>query len=334
MVKFDVGIDIGTTNTKICFKNNPVVITMPSVVAIKKNSKEIVGIGKKAYDMLGKAPNSIIVKKTMSKGVVHDFYLNKLMLKETLAKNYGRNFKKPKVCICFHSFMTNLEKLVFKNSIFFSDEDSIYLIDESLASGIGAGLDFSDESSFLVVNIGGGTTDIAIICSNGILTNKSIQVGSELIDEIIYKNLYKNSNLLIGKSTAEKIKKVAVTALNPSSSLNFEIKGKDTISGLPKTLEISQKQICQNIEMPIEKIIDNVYDVISTSSSEVVADLQKNGIILTGGGSLIPGLKEIISNKLKIEVNIAQNPISCAAFGALNASSMLNEKFSQFILPA
>ena len=256
MVKFDVGIDIGTTNTKICFKNKPIIVNMPSVVAIKKNSKEVVGVGEKAYDMLGKAPNSIIVKKTMSKGVVGDFFLNQIMLKEAFLKNFGRNFKKPRICICFHSFMTNLEKLVFKNSIFSSNNDNIFLIDESLASGIGAGLNFSNENKFLVVNIGGGTTDIAIICSDGIVSNKSVRTGSELIDEIICKNLSRNHNLLIGKSTAEKIKKRAVTVLNPNPNLKFEIKGKDTVSGLPKTLKISQKEICSNINMPVEKIID------------------------------------------------------------------------------
>ena len=333
MVKFDVGIDIGTTNTKICFKNKPIIVNMPSVVAIKKNSKEVVGVGEKAYDMLGKAPNSIIVKKTMSKGVVGDFFLNQIMLKEAFLKNFGRNFKKPRICICFHSFMTNLEKLVFKNSIFSSNNDNIFLIDESLASGIGAGLNFSNENKFLVVNIGGGTTDIAIICSDGIVSNKSVRTGSELIDEIICKNLSRNHNLLIGKSTAEKIKKRAVTVLNPNPNLKFEIKGKDTVSGLPKTLKISQKEICSNINMPVEKIIDNIYDII-TISSDVIADIQKNGIILTGGGSLVPGLKEVISKRFELPVTVAKNPISCAAFGALNSSSVLNESFNKFILQA
>ena len=153
MLKFDVGIEIGTTNTKISFKNEKENIIIPSVVAIKKNTKQIVGVGEKAYDMLGKAPESIVVKKTMSKGVVSDFALNRLMLKEVLLKNIGKTIKKPKICVCFHSFMTNLEKLVFKNSIYDGDSENVCLIDESLASGIGAGLDFSNRSSFFIVNL-------------------------------------------------------------------------------------------------------------------------------------------------------------------------------------
>ena len=166
----------------------------------------------------------------------------------------------------------------------------------------------------LILNIGSATTDIAIIYSNGIVSNKSIQTGSEIMDEIIYKNLSKNHNLLIGKSAAEKIKKRAVTVLNPSSSLKFEIKGKDTVSGLPKTLTLSQKEICKDINMPIEKIMDTIYDIITLSSSDIIADIQKNGIILAGGGSLVPGLKEVVSKRFNLAVTIAKNPISCAAF--------------------
>ncbi len=334
MIKFDVGLDIGTTNTKIYFKNSPVGINIPSVVAIKKNTKEIVGVGKKAYNMLGKAPDTILVKKTISNGVVSDFNLNRIMIKETLFKKFNKNFKKPKVCLCFHSFMTKLEKLVFKNSIFSSDTDNIYLIDESLASGIGAGLDFSNDYSVLVVNFGGGTTDIAAISPTGAVFNKSIKMGAELIDETIRKTLYEDHNLLIGKSTAEKIKKKAVTLINPSLKLKFSIKGKDKITGLPKVLELSQKEICKNIMPTVNRIIDLINDLLNNIPLDLSADIQKNGILLTGGGSLISGFQELVSKKTNILTNIAKNPINCAAFGALNSSTLLNEQFLNFIIPA
>ena len=284
--------------------------------------------------MLGKAPDTILVKKTISNGVVSDFNLNRIMIKETLFKKFNKNFKKPKVCLCFHSFMTKLEKLVFKNSIFSSDTDNIYLIDESLASGIGAGLDLSNDYSVLVVNFGGGTTDIAAISPTGAVFNKSIKMGAELIDETIRKTLYEDHNLLIGKSTAEKIKKKAVTLINPSLKLKFSIKGKDKITGLPKVLELSQKEICKNIMPTVNRIIDLINDLLNNIPLDLSADIQKNGILLTGGGSLISGFQELVSKKTNILTNIAKNPINCAAFGALNSSTLLNEQFLNFIIPA
>ena len=303
MFKFDVGVEIGTTNTKISFRNEKENLILPSVVAVRKNTNSVVGFGEKAYDMLGKAPKTIVVKKTITRGVVADFGLNKLMLKEMFLKNIGRFFRKSKICVCFHSFMTNLEKLIFKNSIYDGESDNVCLIDESLASGIGAGLDFSSKTSFFIVNIGGGTTDIAVIGISGLIENTSFQIGAELIDEIIYKNLLKNYNLQIGKIAAEKLKKMAATLLKPSERLKFKVKGKDLISKMPKTLELSQKQICNGIEKPIEQIADNIFDFFRTLSTDLALDVEKNGIILTGGAGLISGIKQFLEKKLKLKVN-------------------------------
>lgn len=323
MFKFDVGVEIGTTNTKISFRNEKEDLILPSVVAVRKNTNRVVGIGEKAYDMLGKAPDSIVVKKTMTRGVVADFGLNRIMLREIFLKNIGRFFKKSKICVCFHSFMTSLEKLIFKNSIYDGELDNVCLIDESLASGIGAGLDFSNRASFFIVNIGGGTTDIAVIGSSGLIENKSFQIGVEIIDEIIYKNILKNYKLQIGKIAAEKLKKIAATFLTPSEDLKFKVKGKDLISKMPKTIELSQKQICKDITKPLEQITDNIFDLFRNLSTELALDVEKNGIILTGGAALIVGIKEFISKKLNVQVNLLQNPLNSASVGALNASNVL-----------
>ena len=333
-MKFDVGIDIGTTNTKIYFKNKTDVLNIPSVIAIKKNNGKIIGIGEKAYMMLGKAPDSIMVKKTVEKGVVRDIQLNRIMLKEILSKIFKKTFRKSKICLCYHSFMTNFEKYTFKNSILNPNHNEIFLIDESLASAIGEKINLVEDTCFLVVNVGGGTTDISIISNNGVLYNKSLQIGGELIDEIIKKNILINHKLLIGKATSEKIKKKAATMFSLNDKLKFKIKGKDAYKKQPKILELSQKEICKNIDIPVNKIIDNIIDIIKTVEPDIIYNIQKNGIILTGGCSLIPGFKELIEKKTGFLVKKAKEPIGCAALGALHSYEYLNDNFLEYIFPA
>ena len=327
---FDIGLEIGTTNIKVYLKNKKKPIIMPSVIAIKKETREVIGIGKTAYNMLGKTPEKIEVKKTMSRGVIVEPFLNKVLIKEILSNKINKFFKKPKICMCCHSFMTNLEKLTFKNSIFNSYEENVQLIEESLASAVGLNLNFSDEETLLIVNIGGGTTDITVLHYNNIIANNSIQTGSEQIDETIKKNLAKNHNLLIGSLTAEKIKKQAATFFKPKEDLKFKIKGKDNITGLPKTLEITQKEICADINIPAEKIVQSINNTMRESVVKLTIDLEKISIILTGGGCLVPGFKELIEEKTRLKTTIAKNPIICASYGALNSSNFFVGNYSEF----
>lgn len=329
---FDVGLELGTTNIKMYFKNNKNPLIIPSVIAIKRKTKEIVGVGKTAYNMLGKTPKKIEVKKTISKGVVVEPFLNKILIKEILSKNIVKFFKKPKICLCCHSFMTDLERLTFKNSIFSLNDENVQLIEESLASAIGLNLNFSNKENLIIVNIGGGTTDITILNYNNVVANNSVQIGTEQIDEIIKKNLVNNHNLLIGSLTAEKIKKQAATLFTPKEELNFKVKGKDKITGLPKTLEISQKELCNGIKTPVTKIVQNIYDMLYKSSTKLTPNIEKVRIILTGGGALIPGFRELISEKTKLKTLIAKKPLQCAAFGALNSSNYFIDSYSKFSL--
>ncbi len=333
-MKFDVGIDIGTTNTKICFRDSDHVIVMPSVIAVKKESGRIVGIGEQAYRMIGKTPDSILVKKTVEKGVVSDYSLNKLLIGEVLFRKFGNMFRKPRICLCYHSFMTKLEKLTFKNSILKQHSNKLFFINESSASILGLDIDFTDGKCFLSVNVGGGTTDISVVSKEGVLLNKSIQIGVELIDEIIAKNLIKDHNFLIGKTTAEQLKNKAVTFFNPNEDLKFRIKGKDIKTRLPKVLEVSQKDICKDIKIPVIKIVEMICEIIKNVSPDVLSNMKDEGIILTGGASLLLGFRELIEKKTNINVKTVEDPISCAAYGALNSYKFLNNDFSQFILPA
>lgn len=329
---FDIGLEFGTTNIKIYFKNKKNPLIIPSVIAIKRKTKEVLGVGKIAYNMLGKTPKKIEVKRTISKGVIVEPFLNKILIKEILSKNTVKFFKKPKICLCCHSFMTDLEKLTFKNSIFSLNDENVQLIEESLASAIGLNLNFSNKENLIIVNIGGGTTDIIVLNYNNIVTNSSIQIGAEEIDEIIKKNLVKNHNLLVGSLTAEKIKKQAATLFTPKEALKFKIKGKDKITGLPKTLELSQKEICNNIKTPVNKIIQSIYDILYKGPAKLTTNIEKARIILTGGGTLIPGFKELISEKTKLKTLIAKKPLQCAAFGALNSSNFFIDSYSEFSL--
>ncbi len=329
---FDIGLEFGTTNIKIYFKNNKQALIIPSVIAIKRKTKEVLGVGKTAYNMLGKTPKKIEVKRTISKGVIVEPFLNKILIKEILSKNTVKFFKKPKICLCCHSFMTDLEKLTFKNSIFSLNDENVQLIEESLASAIGLNLNFSNKENLIIVNIGGGTTDITVLNYNNIVANSSIQIGAEQIDEIIKKNLVKNHNILVGSLTAEKIKKQAATLFTPKEELKFKIKGKDKITGLPKTLELSQKEICNNIQNPVNKIIQNIYDMLYKGPAKLTTNIDKARIILTGGGTLIPGFKELISEKTKLKTLIAKKPLQCAAFGAFNSSNYFIDSYSEFSL--
>ncbi len=333
-MKFDVGIDIGTTNTKICFKDSDRVIVMPSVIAVKKNSGRIIGIGQEAYNMIGKTPDSILVKKTVEKGVVSDFLLNKLLVREALFSKFGNILRKPRICLCYHSFMTDLEKLTFKNSILKEQSNKLFFIDESVASILGLSADCLDGKCFLSVNVGGGATDISFVSKEGVLLNKSIQVGAELIDEIIIKNLVRDHDFLIGKITAEQLKNKAATFFNPSEDLKFIVKGKNIKTRLPKILELSQKDICKDIKIPVIKIVETICDSIKMVSPDVLSSMKNTGIILTGGASLLLGFKELIEKKTKIRVQTVENPISCSAYGALNSYRFIKNDSSQFVLPA
>ena len=333
-MKFDVGIDLGTTNTKIFLKNKTDILNIPSVIAIRKNNGKILEVGEKAYEMLGKTPDSIIVKQPVEKGIVRDIKLNRMMIQEILSKIYKKMFGKTKICVCFHSFMTDLEKFTFKNSILNPQHNEIFLIDESLASAIGENVDLSENSCFLVINVGGGTTDISIISNKGVLYNRSLQIGGEILDQIIQKNLLLNHGVLIGKATSEKLKKKAITMLNLSENLKFKIKGKDVRTRQPITITLTQKEICKNIHKPINKIIDNIIDILKTIEPDVIFNLQKTGIILTGGCSLIPGFSKLIEKKTGFGVKKGNVTISCAAIGALNSFEFLNDNFLEYIFPA
>ena len=304
MRKSDVGIELGSSNIKIFFEKGDKFLRIPSVVAVKKDSHKLVGVGAKAYNMLGRAPKSIMVKKTMAKGVVIDFKLNRLIIKEIFSKLFRKNMARRRICLCFHGFMSKFERFMIKSSILPSYFDDIFLIDESLASGLGAGIDITENDSFLVANIGSDTTDISTISCDGILDNVSLKVGSGNLDSIICKNIKAKYNLIIGKSTAEEIKKRAATLLDAKNNIVYRLKGKDMSTRMPKVVEVTQRNICENMEPYIKKIAFAIDEILKSSLHGVRDKVKKNGILLTGKGSIIPGVAQYIEGIVGARCNV------------------------------
>lgn len=331
MSKCDVGIDLGTTNIKIFIKDKGIVLKTPSVVAIKRNTGKLFEIGKKAYEMIGKNPDSIIVKHPVSTGVIVDYELNKIMLNELLSRVLNKSIKKARVCMCIHSLMTNVEIKALTETILSSGCEKVFLIDESVASGLGAGLDVDSLNGAIIVNIGGGTTDIALISLNGTVINRSIRYGGQHIDSIISKNIANKYNLLIGINSAEKAKINVATVNSPKRSIKCVLKGKDMITGLPKSITVTQCDIYNHIKAPIQKIVDNIKDVIEEAPPEILCDVQNNGILLTGGGSLMSGLPEFISKKVGIKTRLADHPTDCVIHGVGKSFDMIDNFNSNFV---
>ena len=331
MSKCDVGIDLGTTNIKIFIKNKGIVLKTPSVVAIKRNTGKLFEIGKKAYEMIGKTPDSIIVKHPVSTGVIVDYELNKIMLDELLSRVLNKSIKKARVCMCIHGLMTNVEIKALTETILSSGCEKVFLIDESVASGLGAGIDLCSSNGEIVVNIGGGTTDVALISLNGIVVNKSIRYGGQNIDSIILKNIANNNNLLIGVNSAERTKINFATVNLPKYSKKCILKGKDMITGLPKSITVTQCDIYNHLKAPVQKIVDSINDVIEQAPPEALCDIQESGILLTGGGSLMEGLPEFIAKKTGIKTRLADHPTDCVIYGVGKSFDMIDNFNLDFV---
>ena len=331
MSKCDVGIDLGTTNIKIFIKNKGIVLKTPSVVAIKRNTGELFEIGKKAYEMIGKTPDSIIVKHPVSTGVIVDYELNKIMLDELLSRVLDKSIKKARVCLCVHGSMTNVEIKALTETILSSGCENVFLIDESVASGLGAGIDLCSSNGEIVVNIGGGTTDIALISLNGIIMGRSIRYGGQNIDSNILKNIAYKHNLLIGTNSAEKAKIDFATVNLPKPAKRCILKGKDIVTGLPKSITVTQCDIYHHVKAPVQKIVDNINDVIEQAPPEILCGIHDNGILLTGGGSLISGLPEFISKKTGIKARLADHPTDCVIYGVGKSFDMIDNFNLNFV---
>lgn len=323
----EVGIDLGTANVLVYIKGKGIVLEEPSVVAINRDTNEIVAVGEEARQMLGRTPSNIVAIKPLRDGVISDYDVTERMLKYFIRKSCGSGrFFKPRIMVCVPSGVTEVEKRAVREAAMQAGGKSVFLIEEPVAAAIGAGLDITRPNGIMVIDIGGGTTDVAVIALGGIVSSTSIKVAGDKFDEAIVRYMRKEHKLYIGERTAEEMKITIGTAYPREQIVVQECRGRDLVTGLPKSIEITSKQMMEALEEPVTAICEAVHFVLERTPPELAADISNSGIVLTGGGALLNGLDKRIQERTGIEVKVAEEAKSCVAVGtgkALNSIDLL-----------
>ncbi len=316
----DLAIDLGTANTLVYLKGKGIVFREPSVVAIQRNSRgeqNVVAVGKVAKDMLGKTPGSIIAIRPMKDGVIADFEITEEMLRYFIVRAHNRKtFVRPRVIIGVPSGITPVEKRAVRESAESAGAREIYLIEEPMAAAIGADLPIKDATGNMIVDIGGGTTEVAVISLSGTVTSQSIRVAGDKMDEALVQYVKRKYSLLIGDRTAEVIKITIGTAYPDEDSESMEVKGRDMVTGIPKTLEISAEEVREAMVEPINTIVETVRITLEKTPPELAADIVDKGIVLVGGGALLKNLDVLLREVTGVPITIADDPLSAVVMGA------------------
>ena len=320
----DLAIDLGTANTLVYVKGKGIICNEPSVVVIRKDNKKIVAVGTEAKKMLGKTPSDIIAIKPLKDGVIADFDTAEEMLKYFIKKVHNRrSFVSPRVVIGVPSGITQVEQRAVKDAAQASGAREVYLVGEPIAAAIGVGLPVGEPSGNMIVDIGGGTTDIAVISLDGVVYSKAVRVGGDRMDEAIIAYIKRRYNLMIGDRTAEQIKIDIGSAYNTGSEQRvMEIKGRDLISGIPKTATVTEVEIREALSEPVNMILDTIKIILENTPPELAADIVDRGIVLAGGGALLRGLDLFIREKTGLPVIVAEDPLTAVARGV---GKMLDE---------
>lgn len=314
----EIGIDLGTANVLIYSKSKGIVLNEPSVVAIDAHTKDVVAVGAEAKEMIGKTPKNIIPIRPLHDGVIADYDVTAQMLKALLkkvSKKIGVSMRKPTVVVCVPTGSTEVERRAIHNAITSFGAKSVHLIEEPIAAAIGAELPVDEPIANVVVDIGGGTSEVGIISFGGVVSSNSIRVGGDSFDEEIISYIRKKYNILVGERTAENIKMEIGFAHPNHKEETMSVRGRDMVTGLPKTIDISSKEVHDAIKEPLEKILDAVKATLENCPPELSGDIVDHGVVLTGGGSLLQGMKEWLTNELNVPVHMAPNPIEAVAIG-------------------
>ncbi|WP_425446577.1 rod shape-determining protein [Dethiothermospora halolimnae] len=315
MFSKDMGIDLGTANTLVYIKGKGIIIREPSVVAIQSNN-EVLAVGEEGKRMIGRTPGHIYAIRPLKDGVIADFDVTQSMLKYFIKKAYPkRSFVQPRVVVCVPSGVTEVEKRAVEEASMQAGAREAYLIEEPMAAAIGAGLPVQEPTGSMVVDIGGGTTEVAVISLGGIVTSKSIRIAGDELDTGIVQYVKKEYSLMIGERTAEDIKIQIGSADMKNKEEKMKIRGRDLISGLPKTIEITSSEIYDAMKEPVMNIVDAIKYTLEKTPPELAADIMELGIMLTGGGALLNGLDRLIRKETGMPVHIAENPLDCVALG-------------------
>jgi rod shape-determining protein MreB len=313
----DMGIDLGTANTLVYVKGKGIVLREPSVVAINSLNKKVLAVGEEAKKMIGRTPGNIVAIRPMKDGVIADFDVTQMMLKKFISKVIGKNsFASPRIIVCFPSGVTEVEKRAIDEAAKQAGAREVVLMEEPMAAAIGAGLPVDEPTGSMIVDIGGGTTEVAIISLEGIVTSKSLRKAGDELDQAIISYIKKEYNLMIGERTAENVKMELGSAFKMDDEKSMDIKGRDLVSGLPKTITVTQEQIREALKEPIAAIIDAIKTTLEKTPPELAADIMEKGIMLAGGGALLKGLDKLINYETHMPVHIAESPLDCVALGA------------------
>ena len=311
----DIGIDLGTATVIAYVKGKGIVLREPSVVAVDSNTKDVLAVGGEARRMLGRTPGNIIATRPLRDGVISDYTVTERMLKYFINKVGGKRLFAPRVMICIPSIVTEVEKKAVLDAATSAGARSVYLIEEPLAAAIGAGIDISKPCGNMIVDIGGGTTDIAVISLGGSVVSSSLKVAGDKFDEAIVKYIKKKYNVAIGERTAEELK-INIGCVYPKiQDVEMEIRGRDLSTGLPKNITVYSSEMLEAMIEPAMMIVDAVHSVLEKTPPELAADISDRGIYMTGGGCLIDGLDKLLQEKTGINVMIANDAVSCVALG-------------------
>lgn len=314
----DMGIDLGTANTLVYVRGKGIVLREPSVVAINTVTRKVLAVGEEAKKMIGRTPGNIVAIRPMKDGVIADFDVTQTMLKKFIEKITSKSaFASPRIIVCYPSGVTEVEKRAIDEATKQAGAREVVLMEEPMAAAIGAGLPVDEPTGSMIVDIGGGTTEVAVISLDGVVTSKSLRIAGDELDQAIISYIKKEYNLAIGERTAEAIKMELGSAFKTEEEeKSMGIKGRDLISGLPKTVDVTQTQIRDALKEPISAIIDAIKTTLEKTPPELAADIMEKGIMLAGGGALLNGLDALINHETHMPVHIAESPLDCVALGA------------------
>jgi rod shape-determining protein MreB and related proteins len=313
----DMGIDLGTANTLIYVKGKGILLREPSVVAINLDTKKVLAVGLEAKQMIGRTPGNIAAIRPMRDGVIADFDVTQTMLKKFIEKVSPKSaFTSPRIVVCFPSGVTEVEKRAIDEATKSAGAREVLLMEEPMAAAIGAGLPVNEPTGSMIVDIGGGTTEIAVISLGGIVTSKSLRMAGDELDNSIISYIKKEYNLAIGERTAEAVKMELGSAFPSENEGTMQIKGRDLISGLPKIVDITEGEVREALREPVSSIIEAIKTTLEKTPPELAADIMDKGIMLAGGGAMLKGLDKLINHETHMPVHIAESPLDCVALGA------------------
>ena len=315
-VSTDIGIDLGTASILVYIKGKGVVLKEPSVVAYDRNTNEIKAIGEEARMMIGRTPGNIVAIRPLKQGVIADYTITEKMIRYFIQKAIGkRTFRKPRICVCVPSQITEVERKAVEDATFAAGARDVKIIEEPIAAAIGAGIDISRPCGNMIVDIGGGTSDIAVISLGGSVVSTSIKIAGDDFDEALVRYMRKKHNLLIGERTAEDIKIKIGTCYPLAEAETMDVRGRNLVTGLPRTITVSSEETEEALRESTLQIVEAVHAVLEKTPPELAADVADRGIVLTGGGALLRGLEELIEEKTGINTMTAEQPMTCVAIG-------------------